>query len=262
MKPPKKGNVAFANGYNRVKLTRHGYMMYNANDRFVGRSLDAYGECCEEEVRFLLSLVGPDSVVLDVGANYGALTLPLARAARLVYAFEPQREVFCALAGNMALNCVANVVCENMALSDRAGTIKVPQLDFGAENNIGGLELDYRGESTQRTYAVRSETLDEYVARSQLPRIDLVKVDVEGMEAQVLRGARATLARFRPILYVENDREDKAPVLLALLAELGYAWEAHAPPLFNPRNFFGNPANVWGMNYVSTNLVCRPAPPA
>ena len=44
MKPTRKGNVAFASGYNRVKQTRHGFVIYNSGDEYVGRSFDAYGE--------------------------------------------------------------------------------------------------------------------------------------------------------------------------------------------------------------------------
>jgi len=258
VKPTRKGNVAFASGYNRVKQTRHGFVIYNSGDEYVGRSFDAYGECVEAEVQYVLSLVTPDAVVMDVGANFGALTLPLARKVRQVFAFEPQREAFLALAGTMALNGLANVTCENVALGARPGFVRVPPLDFHGTNNIGGVSMD-----TERLgpgYDVRSETLDGYVERNGITRLDLVKVDVEGMEEQVLRGGVATLKRLRPILYLEADRPDKVPALKAFVAGLGYSLEPHEPPLFNPHNFFGNPANVWGRNIVSINLVCRPGP--
>lgn len=256
MKPTRKGNVAFASGHHRIKMTRHGPVIYNASDEYVGRSFDAYGECIESEVQYLLSLVGPEAVVMDVGANFGAVTLPLARKVRHVYAFEPQREVFCALAGTLALNGLGNVTCENLALGAVPGFVRVPPLDYAATNNIGGLSMD-----TERLgpgYDVRTETLDDYAARNRVTRLDLVKIDVEGMEEMVLRGGAGTIRRLRPVLYVEADRPDKAPALKACIAALGYTMEAHEPPLFNPRNFFGNPENVWGRNIVSINLVCRP----
>jgi len=258
VKPVKKGNVAFASGYNRVKQTRHGFVIYNSSDEYVGRSFDTYGECIEQEVQYVLSLVGPDAVVMDVGANYGALTLPLARKVRHVYAFEPQREAFCALAGTLALNGLSNVTCENVALGSQAGFVRVPPLDLHATNNIGGVSMD-----TERMgpgYDVRAEQLDDYVARNRINRLDLIKIDVEGMEEQVLRGGVTTLRRLRPVLYVEADRPDKTPLLKAFILSLGYSLEPHEPPLFNPRNFFGNPDNVWERNIVSVNIVCRPGP--
>lgn len=257
MKPPKKGNVAFANGYNRIKLTRHGYMMYNSHDVYVGGSFDAYGEFSEQEVRFVLSLIGSDSVVMDIGANYGALTVPMARKAALVYAFEPQREAFYALAANLALNCLSNVVCENVAMADKPGAIRVPKLDLDAENNIGGLSMDLSG-TTLTGYEVRAETLDDYVERNGIGRLDLLKIDVEGMEERVLRGGARAIRRLRPLMYVEADRPEKLAALRACITDLGYSLEEHNPPLFSPDNFFNNPKNVWGRQFVSLNLLCRP----
>lgn len=259
MKTPKKGNVAFASGYNRIKQTRYGYMMYNSNDTFVGGSFDAYGEFSEAEVRVVLALVGKDSVVMDIGANFGALTVPLAQKVAHVYAFEPQREAFYVLAANMALSNLSNVTCENAALAATAGLIRVPRLDFGASNNIGGLSLDLTRQSASG-YEVRCETLDEYAGRYQIARLDLLKIDVEGMEEMVLRGGTGTIERLRPVMYIEADRGEKAPALRSLIQELGYTIEEHQPPLFSPDNFFRNPKNIWGRNFVSMNLLCRPLP--
>lgn len=245
-------------GYNRVGLTRHGHMVYNAQDAYVGASLEAYGEFSQGEVDFLLALIGPDSVVMDVGANYGALTLPLARKARQVYAFEPQRPAFCAMAGSLALNGIENVVCENVAVSDQVGFVTVPRLDFAAKNNIGGLALGTPGTTGLGFYNVRAETLDGYVGRNRIGQLDLVKIDVEGMEENVLRGGMNALRALRPVLYVEADRRERLPGLLAVLDELGYSREQHAPPLFNPDNFRRNRTNIWGSDVVSLNLVCRP----
>lgn len=252
--------VLLTSGYNRIKLTRHGYMLYNAHDAYVGCSLDTYGEFSEEEVACILSFLNPDSVVMDIGANYGALTVPMARRARLAYAFEPQRPVFYAMVANLALNCLDNVMCENMALADRPGFITVPRLDFAATNNIGGLAIGHPGTSGHGSYSVRADTLDDYVERNRIRRLDFIKVDVEGMEESVLRGGEKSIRALRPILYVEADRREKLPSLRAFLADLGYACEEHAPPLFNPANFFGHPRNVWDRNIISMNLLCRPGP--
>jgi FkbM family methyltransferase len=259
VKSPAKAGVSLAAGYNRITQTRHGLMMYNAHDVYVGASLEAYGEFSQAEVSFLLSLVSDESVVMDVGANYGALTLPIARQVRQVYAFEPQRPVYYALAANLALNCLDNVLCENVALSDQPGFITVPRLDFTAKNNIGGLALGNPGTTGRGFYSVRAETLDEYVTRNRIRQLDLIKVDVEGMEEAVLRGGEKTLRSLRPILYLEADRQDKRPSLMARLDTLGYRFEEHGPPLYNPDNFLRNPVNIWGKNLISLNLVCRPA---
>jgi hypothetical protein len=88
-----------------------------------------------------------------------------------------------------------------------------------------------------------------------LSRCDLIKVDVEGMEHAVVRAAAATIARFKPFLYVENDRQDRSAELVALVDRLGYAMYWHFPPLFNPNNHDGNPVNEFG-EVASMNMLC------
>ena len=78
-----------------------------------------------------------------------------------------------------------------------------------------------------------------------LERVDFLKLDVEGFESQVLEGAAATIERCRPVMYVENDREEKSPGLIQQLFDMGYRLWWHTPPLFNPNNFKGNPENIF-----------------
>jgi len=94
-------------------------------------------------------------------------------------------------------------------------------------------------------------TIDSF----NLPRCDFIKVDVEGMEIEVLKGATQTIARTRAFLYVENDRRDKAPALVRFIDSLGYDMFWHAPPLFNPDNYRKNTENVFGQ-IVSLNMFC------
>jgi hypothetical protein len=90
-----------------------------------------------------------------------------------------------------------------------------------------------------------------------LPSLRFAKIDVEGMERDVLLGARATIQRLQPVLYIENDRFDRSEALLALLFELGYRVWWHPVPLFARDNFHNNPNNVFG-NIVSLNILCLP----
>jgi hypothetical protein len=75
------------------------------------------------------------------------------------------------------------------------------------------------------------------------------------MEEDVLRGGAALIRRHRPILYVENDRQEKSDSLVRYIDSLGYAMYWHLPFLFNPNNYFGNPQNVFDQ-VVSHNMVC------
>ena len=90
-----------------------------------------------------------------------------------------------------------------------------------------------------------------------LARCDLLKIDVEGMEGEVLAGATSTITRYRPVLYVENDREEKSAPLIEGLLSLDYELFWHLPLPFNPENFFGHTANVFE-GIVSFNILGVP----
>jgi len=234
-----------------LKRCRHGPMLYLKRDLYVGRSLELYGEFSEIESEFLAGYAPADGVVIDAGANIGAHTVALARAVGprgVVVAAEPQRIVFQILCANLALNEIHNVHTFHCALGATAGRTTIPLLDVRQENNFGGISA-----GAEHGEAVRMQAVDGIA----LPRLDLLKIDVEGWEAEVLRGGAATIKRHRPVLYVEADRKDKLPDLIELLLSMGYALYLHMPPLYNPHNFSGNAENVFG-DTVSANLLGVP----
>jgi FkbM family methyltransferase len=240
---------------NQLKKCRHGEMLYQPNDRFIGRSFDLYGEFSEGEVALFRALLKPGDTAVDVGANIGGHTVALARLvgpAGHVAALEPQRLAFYCLCANVALNNLHHVVCHQVAAGAAAGTLVVPDLDPEAELNFGGLELFalLPGGPVQ---AVPVRPIDDL----WLPACHLIKIDVEGMERQVLAGATQTIGRHRPFLYVEDDRPDRSAELRAALDALGYILYLHQPPYFNADNFFHNPTNIFG-DTVSLNLYGHP----
>lgn len=251
--------------FNVVQACRHGKLIFNKNDMYIGKSLALYGEYSEGEVDLFRQIVHQGDTVLEVGANLGAHTLALAQMVGeggCVHAFEPQRLVFQTLAGNMALNSVTNVFAYQKAVGEAPGSIKVPVLDCRREVNWGGLELG----NWEQGEAVEQITVDSLA----LTACHFIKVDVEGMELSVLKGAAQTIRRFEPHLYVENDRADKSPALIAYLDELGYDLYWHKPPLYNERNYFGNKEDVFRqlrrdenggevyVTVVSLNMLCLP----
>jgi FkbM family methyltransferase len=247
--PAPRGSIIYEHGPLRMKRCRYGAMLYAATAPYIGRSFDLYGEYSEAEAVVFKRLAAPGMCVLDAGANIGAHTLVFAQAvgpAGMVIAAEPQRVAVQILNANLALNGIVNTRVLACALGDEIGTIQIPAPD-PSRPALGTVSV---GQGVER---VRIVTIDSL----RLPRCDFIKVDVEGFECQVLRGARETVGRTRPLLYVENDRVARSGELLRLLAELGYACHPHAPPLFNPANFFGNPDNVFG-GTVSHNLLCVP----
>jgi FkbM family methyltransferase len=234
-----------------VGQCRYGPMMYLRRDAYVGRSFHEYGEFSEGEVEIFRAVLRPGDVALDIGANLGAHTIPLARLVGptgFVFAFEPQRVLFNILCGNIALNEFTNVKAFPLALGSAQGQTRVMPLDYRGPENFGGIALGgTKGE------AVPVATLDLI----GLPKARFIKIDVEGMELEVLLGAKAMLARDRPVLYVENDRLAKSEALVAQLVADGYRMWWHVPPLFNPGNFRGNAQNVFGQ-IRSFNMLCVP----
>jgi FkbM family methyltransferase len=228
-------------------------MMYNVLDEYVGRSLDLYGEFSEAEQDLFRQILKPGMVAFDVGANIGAHALAMARAVSPgghVVAIEPQRVLYQMMCGNIALSGLTNVVTLMLAAGRQQGRINVPFLDYGRPNNFGGVSMtaDLPGEP------VSVLPLDAL----GYPRCDFLKIDVEGMEQEVLEGAVETLGRCRPVLYVENDRRDRAEPLIRFLLGAGYRLYWHLPPLFNPDNFAGHAENVFE-NIVSVNMLGVPA---
>jgi FkbM family methyltransferase len=202
--------------------------------------LDLYGEYSSSEQDLFRQAVRPGWLVVDAGASNGAHTLAFSRSAGRgghVIAFEPQRALFQVLCGNMALNSITNVECRNEALGEKAGKIHVPPLDYSQEANISGLVLG--GDRGEEIPVISIDSLN-------LTRCDFLKIDVEGMELAVLRGARQTIEKRRPILYVDNRRRDNSPAVIELLHALDYALYWHIAPLFDPKNFYENEENVFG----------------
>ncbi len=246
-----------------IRRCRHGFFMYPRHDVYVGRSLELYGEYSEDEVMLFRQLVKPGHVVLEAGSNIGTLTVPLAMMATTsgkVIAIEPQRSLFNILCGNLALNGLLNVQPVRAALGAAAGRVSMPILDYNLHENFGSVGIDTPNKGPAEE--VPLTTIDDM----KLDGLDFLKADVEGSETAVLQGATETIDRFRPILFIENDRQDKSAGLLTLLEQLNYtAWWCLAS-LFNKKNFNANPNDVFRealpdntfKQIISINLLCLP----
>ena len=231
---------------------RYGKVIYNNLDMYIGKSLKMYGEFSQGEADLFEQLIKPNDTIVEVGANIGSHTIHLAQLVSEgghVYAFEPQRLVFQLLAGNIAINSLTNVHCIQACVSDNCGTTLVPVLDTSVINNWGGLSL----ENCEEGECVNVITLDSL----NLPGCNFLKIDVEGMEIFVLKGAVNLIEQYRPIIYAEADRENKIDELYEYIKSIGYTIYRHNPPFYNPDNYFKNPENVFD-NIVSFNILCIP----
>ena len=236
-------------GSTRLTQTRNGLMFYNRFDCYIGRALDRYGEYSEQECALFRLLVRPGDVVIDAGANVGAHTLVFSRLVGdrgMVHAYEPQPVVFTHLNSTLQLNHCVNVVTHGQGLGSKRGDAYIPALDYDAAGNFGGVELGQYEDGNR----VVITTIDSL----KLEKCSFLKADVEGMELDVLAGASDTIDKCRPIIYVENDRQNYTTRLVRYIKSKGYLIADDETPLFNPNNYFCNSKNEFG-NLVSKNLL-------
>ena len=191
--------------------------------------------------------------VIDVGANLGAFTIPLSQfvgQSGRVLAFEAQDELMQLLTANLAMNEIRNVVAEKVIITNESGVLQLPQADFSRPMNFGGFSVvdpdivRASGSNSAKLDHVMKRTLDSFFGNSTVCPTFL-KVDVEGMELNVLRGATNLLSRCHPILYLENNCKFTSRPVIEFVSSLDYDlyWDIH--PYFNPANFLNNSADIF-----------------
>lgn len=236
---------------------RYGTMLFNSNDDFVGRSLSLYGEWSEPETFVFAQMVRDGDTVLEAGANIGSHTVMLSKAVGdtgSVFAFEPQCHTFQLLCANLALNERLNVRAMQCAVGDEEGSVEFPVIDPHQRNNFGASSLLLPHGLPSEQVALR--TVDSL----RLPKLDFLKADVEGFEANVIRGAQETLHAHRPIVYLEylnHHTGDSSKAFLDIFSALGYRVWYFITPVFNRLNFLGNAENVFD-GIWSFDLICVP----
>lgn len=246
-----------------LKPTKYGLMAYNPNDIYVGKSLDQLGEYCPGELELMTRMLQPGACVIDAGANLGALTVPLAKhvgPSGYVVAIEPQPNCFYTLCANIVLNDLNNVrAVHAVAVGPDADTSEpewIPMLDPSQAQNFAAYSIDMWGDHRKQLTGMPVRRLR--LSELGLSRMDLIKLDIEGMEQEVLADL-ANCKQFiesRPVLYVENNQEGKQVPLLEYIIGLGYKCFWHLPFLYTEKNYFENPVNPWGSPACSQNMIC------
>lgn len=156
----------------------------------------------ESEIELLPFLVGPDRQAIDVGANIGRYTLPLSRRAAHVHAFEPHPR----LAAVLRATFPSRATIYEAAASDLNGVtqLHIPFVDGREDQGIASVEtgaFDDTFEGSVGSLDVHTLTLDSLSDCN----IGFIKIDVEGHELSVLRGAEKLLARWQPTVLVEVE---------------------------------------------------------
>lgn len=180
-------------------------------------------------VAYFRHLLKPGMTFLDVGTNvgyYSLLAAPLVGHSGSIHSFEPVSSMYEMLCGNIKRNNIRTAIANRMIVSDTVGQ---KTIHLAPEDNCGSGSLSFVQRTDGRTETVESTTLDAYMNRQALKRVDVIKIDAEGEELNVLKGARLMLSEKRPILMVEvRDRLLKESgasraELYSFLKDMGYS---------------------------------------
>jgi len=235
--PPPSFSLAF-----ELSPGRSGAIFHHPGSDLISTALKDYGEWAHNEIELLLGLIDSGCCVYDVGAFVGTHSVAFAERvgpSGKVFAFEPNKSSFRLLVMNTCTERRANVRSFNLAVGASNGFVKSMTPD---KSNIG--------------LSVLQETADEFdrdrVSMKSLDTLDLdsdpslIKIDVEGMELDVLEGAAKIIARSRPFVYAEVNTVAKALTLLGWSREHNYRCFGCSHLAFNPDNFLLNDNNIFG----------------
>lgn len=163
-------------------------------------------------------------VIFDVGANIGTYTTWIAQLfpRGKVYCFEPQRLVFQMLCGNLAINNFDNCYAYNMALGNVDSILEFEEPDYYQKEDFGTFSLIEDKIKTRSEYrhTVNLLTLDSFTTHYKVDKVDFIKIDVEGMDLDVLKGGKKTLETHRPSIFIEHS-DNRKSILNDIVEYLG-----------------------------------------
>lgn len=153
----------------------------------------------------LMNLCKDGDYIIDVGANIGSVMLNLAKRAGSngkVYGFEPDLITYDRCLKNILLNNLNNIILINEGLgSEETESF----LYITSEYNRGMNKIKPNIDNKLTGNIIRINTLDNFITNNKISKVDLIKIDVEGYELSVLKGAEKTIQKMKPLLFIEVD---------------------------------------------------------
>lgn len=238
-------NDRLATALTKTTVSRYGELTYFSNDSGAIRtSLEKYGEWAENEIRFMKNFIPVGGTVIDVGGYIGTHAIAFADAvgpSGHIISIEAQRHSFELLQKNVTINNFTHVQIENAIVGDRIEFRELDAIEPDKQNSFGSTLVASKDQGRNGATRVQAITVDSLM----LPRCDLLKIDVEGMEEDVLKGASETLHTLKPTVYAECNSLQEGLRTLLILKQRGYTIFAHVVDAFNADNFFGNKEDVF-----------------
>jgi FkbM family methyltransferase len=212
-------------GVKNTTVATHGIRMLANLERGKGLWCSVGGLEYEPEMRDALSLLSSGDVFVDVGANVGVYTLHAARRvgpSGKVFFFEPTAETYERTCENVKLNGFTNIKGFQKAVADAEGTVDFMVCESNNSNYIGTGLLSEEARESVEVRTVPVDTVDALATRESLDKVDLIKIDAEGAETLVMKGAVNTLRKSRPSILFESGFVGSPLAERAFLKEEGY----------------------------------------
>jgi FkbM family methyltransferase len=229
-----------------IVSTKYGQMKVIDSDNLVSRSLVLYGEWAMDELRLLSQIISPGMFVLDVGSFIGTHSLAFSKYVGnrgMVYSFEPRKEIFDILLVNLSINNCKNVTAFNIGLAEKEKIMELQSIDLNEPINFGSLSLDSDFmASSFETYQINISTIDQLA----IGKVNVIKIDVEGMEKSVLKGAEQTILRDRPLVLCECNSVTSGVEILTFGQKNQYKVFGFLSSAYNPNNFNAIKENFYG----------------
>jgi FkbM family methyltransferase len=198
-------------------------------DTFINECLEKYGHWEKPTMDICRSYLKSDSYVIEVGAHIGSHTVILSDICKdgVVYSFELQKLIFQLLNANLLLNTCKNVYTYMEAASDENKIESIGEIDYQNmtkfNSGLGSLNAvrQYQG------YPINIISLDHKF--SEIKKLDLIKIDAEGHEVPVLKGAKELIKKFKPLILTEFDVKNKQEIIDLLpeykFEDVSYSYE-------------------------------------
>jgi len=207
--------------------TKYGEMHYYKNDKFIGASLELYGEYTGLEIDYIKPYIHEDDIILDVGANIGTHTVAYSSLVPdgQVIAFEPNQKNYNLLVRNITHNNLTNVHAFLGGLSNRVGLSTVTDFDPNEPGNYGTMTV---GSGTQVCFLNKLDN----VCNFNRP-VRFIKIDVEGVEPKILLGGRDFIAQHKPVIQYECMTKEVAQPIERIFKNYYPGYNLYWMPIFN-----------------------------
>ena len=224
--------------------SKYGKFVFFRNDDPIGACLHYYGEWAQQEMDLFDLFLSEDCNVIDVGANIGTHSVYFSKKCSkgTTFAIEPQLHISQILSTNLLFNGCFNVVPIRAACGSEEKELRILNINpfEGQKVNYGEFKVTDNGNNGIHTNCI---TLDSFM-KYGIP-FHLIKLDVEGLEVEVLNGAVNLINLFKPMLYIEFNNKEGNDALLNKIYSLGYIPYWHVYKKHNTNNHNKQSMNIW-----------------